>query len=217
MKTCLILEDEPPAQELLADYIKRIPELELIACCRHPAEAFEILLRQSVDLLFLDIQLPVINGLQFIRALKQPPSVIFVTAYPQHALESYEIDAVDYLLKPVSFERFLDSIRRFRKHTLKSDNANTYAYFKVDGKFIKLNHDEILYGQSYRDYIMLYTVSGNYMTHMTMKNLAVLLPSPPFKRVHRSYIINTNKVTAYSKQEIFLGAVKIPVGDYYKS
>lgn len=216
MKTCMILEDEPLAQQLLTDFIRKVPELELVATSRHPAEAFEILHKQPVDLLFLDIQLPVLTGLQFIKSLQSPPSVIIVTAFPEHAVESYEIEAVDYLLKPVSFERFLNSINRYLKQSAAILPANNYSFFKVNGKFIKLEHEAIVYAQSIRDYIMLYTQPGNYITHMTMKNLCKILPSPPFRRVHRSFLINEHKVTVYDRQEIILGNVKIPIGKNYK-
>jgi DNA-binding LytR/AlgR family response regulator len=216
MKTCMILEDEPLAQQLLAEFISRVPGLELVATTRHPAEAFGILHKQPVDLLFLDIQLPVLTGLQFIRSLQHPPAVIIITAFPEHAVESYEIEAVDYLLKPVSFERFQHSVNRYLKQSNAVLPANNYSFFKVNGKFIKLEHESILYAQSIRDYIMLYTSSGNHITHMTMKNLCTVLPSPAFRRVHRSFLANEQKVTVYGKNELMLGEVKIPIGKNYK-
>ena len=181
MKTCMILEDEPLAQQLLTDFIRKVPELELVATSRHPAEAFEILHKQPVDLLFLDLQLPVLTGLQFIKSLQSPPAVIIVTAFPGHAVESYEVEAVDYLLKPVSFERFQNSVNRYLKQSTASLPANNYSFFKVNGKFIKLEHENIVYAQSIRDYIMLYTNAGNHIIHMTMKNLCKSLTFSSFQ------------------------------------
>ena len=212
----MILEDEPLAQQLISGFIDRIPELQLVATARHPAQAFELLHQHPVDLLFLDIQLPVLTGLQFIKSLTQPPAVIIITAYPEHAVESYEIAAIDYLLKPLSFERFENSVRRYLKQVTAAMPLPNYNFFKVNGRFLKIQHEDILYAQSIRDYIMLYTRNGNQMVHMTMKSLENLLPSPPFKRVHRSFLVNEEMVTSYTSQKILIGSVELPVGKHYK-
>ncbi len=212
----MILEDEPLAQQLIAGFVAQIPELQLVAIARHPAQAFELLHQQAVDLLFLDIQLPVLTGLQFIKSLANPPAVIIITAYPEHAVESYEIPALDYLLKPVSFERFSNSVQRYLRQAAVATPVPDYTFFKVNGRFMKILHADICYAQSIRDYIMLYTMTGNYMVHMTMKNLEISLPTPPFKRVHRSFLINEEKVKMYTTQKITIGNREIPVGKHYR-
>lgn len=213
----MILEDEPLAQQLITGFIGRIPGLQLTATARHPAQAFELLHRQPVDLLFLDIQLPVLTGLQFIKSMTQPPAVIIITAYPEHALESYEVAAIDYLLKPVSFERFEASVLRYLKQVSAKAPVPDYTFFKVNGHFVKVLHADILYIQSIRDYMLLYTTAGNHIIHMTMKHLESLLPDPPFKRIHRSFMINETKVTSYNRQKVCIGSVELPMGKNYKS
>lgn len=216
MIRCIIVEDEPLAQQVIAEHIEKIPELQLIGTCRNATEAFDLIHREQVDLLLLDIQMPAMNGMDFIKALKVPPAVIFTTAFPEYAASSYELPAVDYLLKPITFDRFLTSIQRFLKLHVPPEPESTHTFFKVDGRFIKLEHADILYAKSVKDYIILHTVNGKFMTHMTMKYLDELLPSTAFLRIHRSFLVNRAKVTLVGKREIEIVDEKLPIGKNYR-
>jgi DNA-binding LytR/AlgR family response regulator len=218
MVTCMIIDDEPLAQQVLERYIQQTEGLTLVAKCFNATEAFAVLHQQPVDLLFLDIKMPLISGMQFIRSLKDPPAFIFTTAYAEHALESYELEAVDYLLKPVTYERFRKSVARF----LQQQPApvvvpeNDYVYLKVDGSLVRVFHREILFAQSMKDYIKVTTATGSYLTHLTMKSLLELLPEEIFKRIHRSYVVNTQHLDVIGKEEVVIGKTVIPVGENYK-
>jgi DNA-binding LytR/AlgR family response regulator len=218
MMNCIIVDDEPLAQEVLEHFIGRSAHLQLIKKCSHALEAFEVLHNQQVDVIFLDIKMPGINGLDFIRSLKNPPAVIFTTAFAEHAVTGFELEAVDYLLKPITWERFEKSIHRLLK-TQKPDPVaqKGYTYFKVSGQLIKVFHGELQYAQSVKDYILLCTTSGNHLTHMTMKYLNELLPSPPFVRVHRSYLVNETFIEVIDKKQIKIGKQVIPVGENYRN
>ncbi|GAB3752368.1 LytR/AlgR family response regulator transcription factor [Spirosoma pomorum] len=217
MTSCLLVDDEPLARHILETYIDRTPELQLARSCGHAYEAFEVLTTQSVDLLFLDIQLPSLTGIEFLRHLKQPPAVIFTTAYPDYAVESYELEAVDYLLKPITYERFEKSLEKFFKRTSLVPKQTAHTYFKVDGQLVKLLHADMLYAQSIKDYLLIRTVDGRYITHMTMKALTELLPESEFRRVHRSFLVNLAHVRMVSRQSLEVNGVTIPIGDSYRS
>jgi len=217
MIRCVIVEDEPLAQQIIAEHIEKIPELTLIGKCGNAVDAFELIHREQVDLLLLDIQMPVMNGMDFIRTLKSPPAVIFTTAFPEYAASSYELPAVDYLLKPITFDRFLISIQRFLKLYVQPETERIHTFFKVNGRFIKLEHTDILYAQSIKDYIILYTMNGNFMTHMTMKHLDELLPSKEFLRIHRSFLVNVARITLIGKREIEVADQKLPIGKNYRN
>ncbi|MEZ0487543.1 LytR/AlgR family response regulator transcription factor [Fibrella aquatica] len=217
MIRCLIIDDEPLAQDVLEHFISRTPSLELVQTCSSALEAFEVLHRQPVDLLLLDIKMPGINGLDFIRSLKAGPAVIFTTAFAEHALAGFELDAVDYLLKPIAYERFCRAIDKLLKlYPPPLAVLKTHTYFKVDGQLVKVAHTDLLYAQSVKDYILLHTTGGKLLTHMTMKYLCELLPAPPFLRVHRSYLVNSSFVQLADKSRITIGQTAIPVGESYR-
>ena len=217
MIRCLIVDDEPLALEVLENYISRSPQLELAAQCSNALRAFQILHSEKIDLIFLDIKMPGINGLDFMRSLKNPPPVIFTTAYADHALTGFELEAIDYLLKPVTYERFQKSLNKLLKlYQPNTSQQKGYTYFKVSGKLIKIQHSELLYAQSVKDYIHLYTANGNFLTHMTMKYLDELLPPEIFIRVHRSFLVNKTHITVIDKNSLKVGAVSIPVGENYR-
>ena len=217
MIRCIIVDDEPLALEVLESYIKRSPELELVEQCSNALGAFQVLHREKIDLIFLDIKMPGINGLDFMRSLKNPPPVIFTTAYADHALTGFELEAVDYLLKPVTYERFQKSLNKLLKlYSPKTKLQNDYTYFKVSGKLVKIRHNELLYAQSVKDYIHLRTANGNFLTHMTMKYLDELLPAETFIRVHRSFLVNKTHITVVDKNSLKIGTVSIPTGENYR-
>lgn len=217
MINCLIVDDEPLAQDILEGYVQQNNQLCLVKKCSTAFEAFEVLHSEKIDLMFLDIKMPALNGVDFLKSLKNPPAVIFTTAYAEYALASYDLDVVDYLLKPITQERFDKSLAKFFK--LKPTTiaeAKDYTYFKVSGKLQKVLHANLLYAQSIKDYIMLYTKNGNLIVHMTMKYLCDLLPEEVFIRVQRSYLVNKNYVTTVGKNQINLGDTKLPIGDSFK-
>jgi two-component system LytT family response regulator len=216
MITCIIVEDEPLAQQVLEKYIAQTPTLQLAGKCNNAVEAFKLLLEQPVDVMFLDIEMPFINGIDFLKSLKIPPAVIFTTAYANYAVMSYELQAIDYLLKPITYERFKQSIARIVKPDAVQEPAPPYFYIKVSGKLLKLLYDDILYAESMKDYIKFTTKSGAHVSHMTMKSLKAALPNF-FFRVHRSFLVNAHHITAIGKNEVEIGKTKIPVGENYKN
>jgi DNA-binding LytR/AlgR family response regulator len=214
---CLVIDDEPLAQEVLINYIDRFQELEYVGVCKNSLDAFAILHQQQIDLMFLDIKMPSINGLDFLRSLKNPLAVIFTTAFANHAVEGFELDAVDYLLKPITFERFQKSINKFLKiQTIEQQQSRNYSYFKVSGRLVKILHADLLYAHSIKDYVQLCTPNKNYLTHMTMKYLCQLLPTDTFIQVHRSYLINKNFINVVGRSALKIGDEDIPIGDNYK-
>ncbi len=219
MVQCLIVDDEPLAQQVIEQYISQTEGLSLAARCFNASEAFTILHQQTIDLLFLDIKMPAINGTEFIRSLQHPPAFIFTTAYAEYAVTGFELEAVDYLLKPITYERFSKSVARYLQQQWVPPRIpeKDYLYLKVNGHLIKLRHQEILFAQSMRDYIKVVTVTGSYLTHLTMKVLLDLLPQQDFKRVHRSYIVNMGRIDVLKKDAVVVNKTEIPVGDNYKS
>ncbi len=218
MMNCLIVDDEPLAQDILEEYIYANDQLSLYKKCSTAFEAFEILHQQQIDLLFLDVKMPGLNGIDFLKSLKNPPAVIFTTAFSEYAASSYDLEAIDYLLKPITKERFDKSLTKLLKlQPLPIIEIRDYTYFKVSGKLLKIDHCDILYAQSVKDYILLHTVAGRHMTHMTMKNLIEVLPDEKFLRIHRSYLVNKNKIRNISKSQLQIGDETIPIGKLYKT
>lgn len=217
MIRCIIIDDEPLAQEVLEAHIKRYGQLEIFAKCPNALEAFKVLHKENIDLMFLDIRMPAINGIEFLKSLKSPPKVIFTTAYSEYALTGFELDGIDYLLKPISYERFEKSMEKlFRTYPDEKTQQKQYTYFKVSGKLVKVMHTELLYAQSVKDYILLKTTKGNLLTYMTMKNLAGLLPADTFIRVHRSYLVNMNHIEVIDKNRLKVAGADITVGENYR-
>jgi DNA-binding LytR/AlgR family response regulator len=217
MKNCIIVDDEPLAQQIMEDHVCRIPELRLIKTCSNALEAFGQIHQSQIHLVFLDIQMPGVSGIDFIRSIKNPPEVVFTTAFPEYAVKSYELEALDYLLKPVTFERFNLTISKFLKKHIVQEPLKNYTYFKVDGSLVKVYHADILFAQSIKDYIIISTPKQKYIIHMTMKFLVNLLPGDMFIRVHRSFMIGTTHITVIGRNFIELDTLRIPVGENYKS
>jgi DNA-binding LytR/AlgR family response regulator len=195
MISCLIVDDEPLALDVMETFASKIPYLHVVAKVNSATEALGVLKKEKIDLLFLDIQMPEMTGLELLKTLKNPPLVIFTTAFPNYALESYEIDAADYLLKPISFERFVKAVNkaeeRLRGSLSDQRDKHGYIFVKADGKLIKINIADICYVEGLKDYVIIHTQSGKVVTHNTMKNIeALLLGDDNFIRIHRSYIIN---------------------------
>lgn len=217
MMRCLIVDDEPLARRVLEEYVARTTELIFDGSCSNALEAYEMISRLQPDLVFLDVKMPRLSGLDLWRSLKNPPAVIFTTAYSEYAVDGFELEAIDYLVKPITYERFTKSVNRlFKIHQTEVPPEKEYSYFKVSGQLIKVMHNELLYAQSIKDYIQLHTTKGRYLTHMTMKYLSELLPSSRFLRVHRSYLINRSYVERIDRNMVVIKDEKIPVGDNYR-
>jgi DNA-binding LytR/AlgR family response regulator len=216
MVKCLVVDDEPLARKVLERYIGQLENLLLVRGCANAMEAFETISNTNVDLMFLDVKMPLISGIDFVKNLKKPPPVIFTTAFSEFAVRSYELEAVDYLLKPITFDRFEKSINKFLKQATRIETAPAFTYFKVDGRLVRIEHETLVYAQSIRDYVIIHTTRGNYITHMTMKYLAGLLPETSFIRVHRSYLIGVAHITGLDNHQVRLDVTSIPIGDSFR-
>ena len=223
---CLIVDDEPLAIKLMQRHVEQMPGLELISTFQNPLEAYAFLKNESIDLVFLDIQMPVLTGLDFVKSLQNPPAIIFTTAYRNYAVESYELDIVDYLVKPISFNRFFKAVNKFtnQKNTETSVNSSsfftevsspTHIYVNANKKHIKVNFEEILYVESIKDYVRIHTLDNSIMTKDKISKFEKKL-SLDFLRIHRSFIVNTNKITAFTAQDVEIGEREIPIGGSYK-
>jgi two-component system, LytTR family, response regulator len=222
MVRCLVVDDESPAIDLLRNHIELLNDLEIIASCYSAVEAFDILKRECMDLLFLDIEMPVINGLDFLKTLQKPPKVIVTTAYREYALEGYDLDIVDYLLKPISFNRFVKAVDRYYERAqvsnlpiVKPKDSTTFFYVNVNKKNIKIVFEDILYIESLKDYVRIHTKNQKIVVKSNIGKIEEQLPVLLFVRTHRSYIIAIKKVTAYTKTDIEIGSFEIPIGSSY--
>ncbi len=219
---CLVVEDEPLAAEILTDYIAQVPFLHCVAVCRDSIYALQVLQREKIDVMFLDIHLPKMKGLDFVRTLQNPPQVIITTAYRDYALEGYEVNAVDYLVKPVSFPRFLTAVNKLRQHlTLappvpEAANELPYLLININKKKIRVPVEEILYIESKKDYIDIVTADRVYTTKYQLGEIAQELSADAFIRIHRSYIAARHKITAYSATRAELGVVVLSIGRAYR-
>jgi DNA-binding LytR/AlgR family response regulator len=220
MIKCLIVDDEPLAQEVIENYIARIPNLEVVKKCSDAIQAFEVMKKEKIDLIFLDIQMPVIDGLGFLKSVKNIPSVIITTAFPQHAVESYDFDVTDYLLKPISFERFLKAVNKILDKRNNTSNAaeqkTDFTFLKVDGKLVKVNFSEIMYVEGMKDYLKVFLKDKFYVVHQTMKRFEESLPHQQFVRVHKSYIVSLPAVKTIIGNYIEVNDQHIPIGANYK-
>jgi DNA-binding LytR/AlgR family response regulator len=220
---CIIVEDEPLAAEVLQDYIRQVPFLELRATCSDAIYAMEILQKEKIDLIFLDIHLPKLKGLDFIRTLRHPPQIIIVSAYHEYALQGYELSVIDYLLKPVEFSRFLSAVNKLKpveqkEIMAKSENGDgrPSLFFNVSKKKVKIYLDEILYIESLKEYIRISTRTRSILTKFQIGQIEEMLAKNNFIRVHRSFIIAKDKVDAFSATSVEVSGKQIPVGRSYK-
>jgi DNA-binding LytR/AlgR family response regulator len=225
---CLAIDDEMLALDLIEDNIKKVPFLDLVQKCRSAMEAMEVMRNQQIDLLFLDIQMPDISGIQLIKSLHHKPMVIFTTAFSKYATEGYDLDVVDYLLKPYSFERFLKAVHKVQEYLDLRDRAagqpnaremvgsDGFLFVKADYKLYKINLKDILYVEGLKDYVKIYISEKPIVTQMSMKALEEKLPSRDFIRVHRSFIVAFNKIDFIQKQMLTIGKKEIPISEHYR-
>jgi len=224
----LIVDDEPLALDILETYIEQIPELELVSKCNNAIDARNLLQKESIDLIFLDIQMPELTGIEFAKTLTNAPMIVFTTAYPNFAHEGFELNALDYLLKPVSFDRFQKAVNKAIEkvgsdHNQKEKTVESsidYIFVKADKKFIKVNFDDILYIEGLKDYVIIRTEKSRIITLQTMKSLEDRLPSKKFIRIHRSYIVNKENINAILGNMVEIiernEAKHLPIGKNYR-
>ncbi len=223
MLNCLAIDDEPLALDLIEGFINKVSFLKLLNKSNSAVEAIQFIQNNKIDLIFLDIQMPDINGIQLLKSLNYKPLVIFTTAFEQYALESYNLDVIDYLLKPIPFERFVKAANKtFEYYNLRlksqfSEKANDYFFVKSEYQNVKINLADILYIEGLKDYVKIYLAGKEkpILTLMSLKSLEEKLQQSNFMRVHRSYIISINKIDALTKSNIHIGNKEIPVGELY--
>lgn len=221
---CIIVEDEPLAVRLLTDYIQQVPYLELCGTFKDALSAGSYLQKEKTDLIFLDIHLPKLKGLSFLRTLQNPPAVIVTTAYHQYAVEGFELSVVDYLLKPFSLDRFIAAVNKVSKliqshqSTEKAElQKETSLFLTIDRKKVRIDYDSILYIESRREYVKVFTLNNEYKSKISTTELESLLPKPKFIRVHRSFIVSIDKIDTYTKGEVEVKGKSIPIGKGYKN
>lgn len=216
---CLIIDDEPLARKGLKEYIQDVDFLQLAGEFDNPLKAADIMMKEKIDLIFLDIQMPKMTGMEFMKTLSHPPMVIFTTAYPQYAVEGFELNAIDYLLKPFSFERFWKSVLKVRSMKESADKTTApattaepdYFFVKSDSKLVKIFYDEILFIEALQNYVAVHTVSKKYITYLTFRSIEEHLPASRFIRTHKSYIVNASKVESIEGNDIKIGQHHIPI------
>ena len=223
---CLLIDDEAPAIELLEKYTSMIDQLEVVGTSHSAVEAFNILKDNKVDLIFLDIQMPVLNGIDFVKTLKNPPAVIFTTAYREYALDGFELDVIDYLLKPIPFNRFLKAVDRYRDRfkvqtvqtspRLELEEQPRHIFFNVNRTHHKVMLDDILYIESLKDYVRIHTPNDRLVVKGNIVSIMKQLPENQFIRIHRSYAISIKHVTSYNQSEVEIAKQKLPIGMSYK-
>lgn len=230
---CVIIDDEPLAVDVIEDYINQVGGIEIVAKCNNPLDAITILNKNQVDLIFLDIEMPNLSGIDLVKTLDNIPQFIFTTAYPQYALEGFNLNATDYLVKPIPFYRFLKAITRAKEKfelenkTIEKIGNNTHIYDTPNNSFIfvkseydnlKINTNEIIYIQGLKDYIKLHIINSDksILTLSSFKDIQDKLPSNQFIRVHRSYIVNTSFIRSVQKTKILIDDIRIPIGETYK-
>src|SRR3569833_2077660 len=229
MIRCLIVDDEPLALHILEDYISKIPFLQLVKATTNPIEALTLVQEKQVDLVFLDVQKPEQTRKQFLRIANGKAKVILTTAYPQYALEGYELDEIDYLLKPIAFDRFFKSVQKAQaiiepagkpefkvEQTQQRDLLSDFIFVKTEHKIQKVYLNDILFIEGLKDYISIFTPSERIITLQNMKKMEDALPEKNFIRVHKSYIVSINKIVSIERSRIFIGDKVIPVGDTYR-
>lgn len=220
---CIIVDDEPLAIEILEAYVAKVEQLELAGTFRNAVSAFTFLQQHTVDLIFLDIQMPKLSGIDFLKTLRNPPKVIFTTAFRDYAIEGFDLEVADYLLKPIPFERFLKAVAKVLHQPAapagqpQAKVDEDYVYFKVDKKMVKTRMADILYIESIKDYVKVRTPEREIITQQKISYLEESLPREQFIRIHRSFIVNREKIDAYSATDVEIGKFHVPIGRNYKN
>jgi DNA-binding LytR/AlgR family response regulator len=224
-QNCIIVDDEQIAREILISYLDKITQIKVVASCKNVQDAMAVLEKNNIDLILLDINMPEISGMQFAKILDKKIKIIFTTAYREYAVDGFDIQAIDYLLKPISFERFNSAIAKFldlKTPELLFDNLEnksvkpTFIFVRADRKMLKISFDEILYIESLSDYIKIHTTSKTIITRETISNMEAKLPQKKFLRIHRSYIIALQKITSYTNEFIEINNKALAISRTYK-
>jgi DNA-binding LytR/AlgR family response regulator len=218
---CLVIDDEPHAREVIKTHISNTPSLELVGETPHALAAFEFLQQNTVDLLFLDIEMPKLSGIDLVKTLSARPKIIFTTAHKDYAWDGFELGAVDFLLKPVSFERFLRAVQKMTQPIIApplptETRHERFIYFRSDRKMVKVAIDEILYVESLKDYVKVVLTGKQVITKQTITTVEDMLPATEFLRVHRSFIVNQKKLDSFTSHALFIGKEEIPIGPMYR-
>lgn len=223
---CIVVDDEPLARQGMEINISQLPSLQLLGSFSNALAASDFLRKENIDLMFLDINMPELSGLDFLKSLRDAPLVIFTTAYPQYALESYELDAIDYLVKPIRIERFLKAVNKAENHLrLLQQGGNTsqvekieddYVFIKADRKYFKIYFKDILYIEGLKDYVIIYTADNKIITSMNVKTIAAQLPATIFARVSKSYIVNILHIISFDNELVYLKSNEVPLGQGFK-
>lgn len=224
---CLLVDDEPMARDVLRRYIEKVPTLQVTGECSNAIDALLFLQNNHVDLIFLDIRMPELLGTEFVQSLQNPPKIIFTTAFKEYALDGFELDAVDYLLKPVRFERFLRAVNKaFPKKDADQGNGSgdsnrktgtDFIYLRVDRKLVKILLADVLYIESARDYVKVFTKDKNYITRQTISSIEAMLSGNEFIRIHRSFIISVSKIKSFTNEMVEIGNKELPIGKFYRN
>lgn len=217
---CIIVDDEPPAIKILQNYINSVPQLEIVKTCKNALEALQVLNNKRIDLMFLDIHMPRLIGTQLLKTLPYQLSTIFTTAHKDFAIEAFELDAVDYLLKPISFERFLKAVNKFYQITnFENEPVReklAFLYFRSDRKMVKVFLKDIQYIESFKDYVVIRRDNEPELKiKQTLNNVENVLPANLFIRIHRSFIVSAKKITAFTKRDVEIGRIELPIGKSY--
>ncbi len=224
---CLVVDDEPAARDVLVRYIEQLPALHLSGQCGNALQTLDFLQQHPVDLLFLDIRMPQLNGTDLVKILKQPPRIIFTTAFPEYALQGYELDIVDYLLKPIQFDRFIKAVQKAMQLQIVPDNHKSFVqpqpesqeafiYFRADRKMVKVLLKDILYIESMKDYVKVFTTNGVVITKQSISSLLELLPEQNFIRTHRSFIVSLQQIKSYTNELIEIEKAEVPIGKLFR-
>jgi DNA-binding LytR/AlgR family response regulator len=224
---CLVIDDEPPAREIIRRYIEKMPVLRIAGECSNALESISFLQQNEIDLIFLDIRMPQMNGNQFLKTIKNSPPVIFTTAHIEYALEGYELDVIDYLLKPVKFERFVKAVNKAFianghsvvdiKPVIETGNGENFVYFRSERKMVKVMLQDIFYIESMKDYVKVYTADGVIITKQSLNSVESMLPAKEFIRSHRSFIVSLSKVKSYTHEIMEINKNEIPIGKFYRN
>lgn len=219
---CLIVDDEPIARDIIKNYCSHLEHLNVVASCGNALEAKAVLQEQLVDIMFLDINMPVIDGISFVKTMRNPPQIIFTTAYKEYALDAFDLAACDYLLKPFSFDRFLIAVDKAlerlpgRLAVTVKESAENFIFIKTDGRIYKIYHDDLLYAEAQGNYTRIVTATNTLLPKMPFSSLEELLPGSLFLRTHRSYLINKSKIGHIEGNRVFINNTEIPIGTNYK-
>lgn len=220
---CIIVDDEPVALDILENHISKIDIIELVGRCKNASEAFNMINENKTDLIFLDINMPGISGISFAKSINKNIRIIFTTAYREYALEGFDLHAVDYLLKPISFDRLLDAVNNFQEvhfqnniSEIQTEDISDFIFVKIDRKMYKIDFSKILWVESLSDYLKIETTEGAKVTRETISSIEMKLPSAKFIRIHRSFIIAIDKIESYSNEEVIIENKSIPISRTYK-